>query len=95
MTFVKKSPSALVNKLRKRKGKDLWLIGDGELAREFLKAGLVDEQHMGVVPVLPGEGIPLFPGGFPQCNLALLQNRTFSKGFIELKYRVKDSKDRA
>jgi dihydrofolate reductase len=62
-------------------------MGGGELAREFLKADLVDEIYLGVVPVLLGEGLPLFPSGFPQRNFALLENKSFSKGLITLKYK--------
>jgi len=39
-------------------------MGGGELTREFLRDDLVDELHLGVVPVLIGEGIPAFPSGF-------------------------------
>jgi dihydrofolate reductase len=63
------------------------MMGGGELVREFLKADLIDELHLGVVPVLLGEGIPLFPEGFPQRGFALIENKTFSKGLISLKYR--------
>jgi hypothetical protein len=37
--------------------------------------------------VLLGEGIPLFPSGFPQRNFALTKNETFSRGLIALTYR--------
>jgi len=86
-TFVNESPAAFVRKLRKRAGKDIWLMGGGELARDFLKADLVDELYIGVVPVLLGEGIPLFPSGFPQRNFSLVENKTFSRGLIALKYK--------
>jgi dihydrofolate reductase len=86
-TFVNKSPASFVKNLRKRPGKDIWLMGGGELARDFLKADLVDELYIGIVPVLLGEGIPLFPSGFPQRNFSLLENKTFSKGMIALKYK--------
>ncbi len=86
-TFTSQSPKALIAQIRKGKGKDIWLMGGGELAREFLNADLVDEIHLGVVPVLLGEGLPLFPSGFPQRDFALIGNRTFSKGLIELKYK--------
>jgi dihydrofolate reductase len=94
LTFVNESPAAFVRRLRKRKGKskDIWLMGGGELAREFLKADLVDELYIGVVPVLLGEGIPLFPSGFPQRNFALVENKTFSRGMIALKYKRVRSK---
>jgi dihydrofolate reductase len=86
-TFTSQSPEALVAELRKRKGKDIWLMGGGELARDFLKADLVDELHLGVVPVLLGDGLPLFPSGFPQRDFALTENKTFSRGLISLKYK--------
>jgi dihydrofolate reductase len=85
--FTKQTPAELIAQIRKRPGKDVWLMGGGELARDFLKADLVDELSLGVVPVLLGEGLPLFPSGFPQRNFALLENKTFSKGLIALKYK--------
>src|SRR5271163_123989 len=87
VTFTRRSPAALIREIRKRPGKNIWLMGGGELAREFLKADLVDELVLGVVPVLLGEGIPLFPAGFAQRDFALVENKTYSKGLIELKYR--------
>ncbi|MFZ0821743.1 MAG: dihydrofolate reductase family protein [Candidatus Acidiferrales bacterium] len=86
LIFTNQPPAALVAELRKRRGKNIWLMGGGELAREFLKEDLVDELYIGVVPVLIGEGIPLFPPGFPQREFSLLENKTFSKGMITLKY---------
>jgi len=62
-------------------------MGGGELARDFLKADLVDELYIGVVPVLLGKGIPLFPAGFPQRNFSLIENNTYSKGMIALRYQ--------
>jgi dihydrofolate reductase len=61
-------------------------MGGGELAREFLKDDLIDELYLGVVPTLIGEGIPLFPSGYPQREFSLLENKTYSKGLIALKY---------
>lgn len=86
-TFINASPQALVEEIRQHKGKDIWLMGGGEIARDFLKADLVDEIHLGVVPVLLGEGLPLFPSGFPQRNFKLMENKTFSRGLISLKYK--------
>lgn len=87
LTFVNEPLERFVARLRKQKGKDIWLMGGGELAREFLKVDLVDELYLGVVPVLLGEGIPLFPSGFPQRDFTLLENKTFSKGLITLTYK--------
>jgi dihydrofolate reductase len=76
---------------------DGWTVtGGGVVAREFLKADLVDEIHLGVVPVLIGAGIPLFPAGFPQREFKLIENRTYSHGLIAVKYgRVRTSTGRS
>jgi dihydrofolate reductase len=86
VTFVNDPVRSLVEKLRPRPGKNIWLMGGGELARDFLKEDLVDELYLGVVPMLLGEGIPLFPSGFPQRDFALLENKTYSRGMISLRY---------
>jgi dihydrofolate reductase len=86
VTFVNEPPKDFLAKLRKHSGKNVWLMGGGELARSFLKDDLVDELYIGIVPVLIGEGLPLFPSGFPQREFSLLENKTFSKGMIALKY---------
>jgi dihydrofolate reductase len=84
--FVKESPARLIARLRERRGKDIWLMGGGELARAFLDADLVDRLYLGVVPVLLGKGIPLFPSGFPQRDFKLIENKSYSRGLIALTY---------
>jgi dihydrofolate reductase len=84
---VKGTPASLVARLRKRKGKHLLLMGGGELGRTFLKADLVDELAIGIVPVLLGKGIPGFPSGFPQRKFSLVSCQTFSKGSVGLIYK--------
>lgn len=87
VVFVNESPGAFMRKLRKSPGKDIWLMGGGELARAFLKEDLVDGLYIGIVPTLLGEGIPLFPSGFPQRDFTLVENKTYSRGLIALKYK--------
>lgn len=84
--FTNDSPSNLVAAIRKKPGKNIWLMGGGELIRAFLKEDLVDELYIGVVPTLLGEGIPLFPSGFPQREFDLVENKSYSQGFIAVKY---------
>lgn len=87
VTFVNLPPAGLVAEIRKKRGRDIWLMGGGEVARDFLAADLVDELFLGIVPVLLGEGIPLFPPGFPQRNFTLTENTSYSKGLVVLKYQ--------
>lgn len=84
--FTADSSAELVARLRKQQGKDLWLMGGGELARDFLQADLIDEIQLGVIPVLLGEGIPAFPAGFPQRDFSPLECKTYSQGLLSVKY---------
>lgn len=85
--FINHSPIAFMRQLRKCRGKNIWLMGGGELTRAFLRANLVDELYLGIVPVLLGEGISLFPSGFPQRDFSLVENKTNLRGLIALKYK--------
>ena len=86
VTFVRQSPQEWLAATKKQEGKDIWLMGGGELARDFLKDDLVDELYLGIVPTLIGEGIPALPAEFPQREFALVENKSFSKGLIALLY---------
>lgn len=87
--FVNEPPAGLVAQIRKQGGTDIWLMGGGELARDFLRGDLVDEIYLGIAPVLLGQGIPLFPSAFPQREFALMENKSYSEGLVTLKYERK------
>ena len=80
-------PAAWLRKIRASRGKHIFHMGGGELARSFLQADLIDELFLGIVPILLGNGLPLFPGGFPQRDFTLIENKTYSKSQISLTYR--------
>jgi dihydrofolate reductase len=94
VTFVEDAPGKWLALERKKKGKDIWMMGGGELARAFLRDDLIDELYLGVVPTLIGEGIPAFPNGFPQREFVLAENKSFSKGLIALQYERAQRKKR-
>ncbi|HJZ65615.1 MAG TPA: dihydrofolate reductase family protein [Candidatus Acidoferrum sp.] len=95
VTFTSESPSTIISELRKKPGKHIWLMGGGILIRDFLKEDLVDEIYLGVLPTLIGEGIPLFPSGFPQREFDLIENKTYSQGMIAVRYeRARKKKSR-
>ena len=87
LVFTHQSPRELITALRKAKGKKIWLMGGGELTRSFLQEDLVDELSFGVVPILLGEGVPMFPAGFPQRNFTLAESKSYSGGFLRLHYQ--------
>lgn len=84
---VNATPDELLRGIREQPGKDIWLMGGGEIARAFLDADAVDEIYVGVVPTLIGNGRPAFPGGFPERKFELTVCKSYSRGLVELRYR--------
>ena len=76
-----------VRRMKAEADRDL-TIGGPELAAEALRAGLVDEIHLFVAPVLVGGGKPAFPGDF-RVDLELLEERRFENGTLYLRYRAR------
>lgn len=70
-------------------GKNVWLIGGGELVGQFHDAGLLDEIHLGMAPVILGAGAQLLPRmlATPPLKLRLFEADQKS-GFLKLVYDV-------
>jgi dihydrofolate reductase len=81
------SLAALVEQLGAAGVRRIYVDG-GEVIRQFLAAGLIDDLTLSVVPVLLGDGIPLFRGGEERW-LQLVESRAFSTGLVQLEYRTK------
>ncbi|SDC55632.1 dihydrofolate reductase family protein [Shouchella lonarensis] len=67
--FVKEDVVRFVEGLKSEVGKDIWLIGGSSLVNPLNEAGLIDEYQITLIPVLLGEGMPLFTNGTAQTNL--------------------------
>jgi dihydrofolate reductase len=78
-----------VRNLRNQEGKDIFVMGGGELAKSLFEADLIDEVSMNIHPVLLGSGVPLFHEMKGQMNLELLECKTFGNGCVLVSYRVK------
>jgi dihydrofolate reductase len=77
---------AAVRQLKASSAADL-SIGGGELAGQAIRAGLVDECHLFLSPVLVGGGKRILPDGV-RVPLELLDERRFASGVVHLHYRV-------
>lgn len=87
--FIKDDPAKFIAKLwaqdQEDKG-DVWLMGGGKLIASFRERGLIDEYILSVIPVLLGEGLPLFEGSQPQALLRLLATQVYTNGVVQLRY---------
>ena len=88
VTFTARPPADVVARIRKKKGRDLWLLGGGEIVRAFLDAALVDEIVLAIHPIVLGRGIPLFPEGTRRTALRLTGSRAYDSGLVMLTYAV-------
>lgn len=75
-----------VRAMKERSESDL-TVGGAHLAGQALAAGLVDECHLLLVPVIVGGGTPALPAQLRR-QLDLLDQRRFGNGVVHLHYRV-------
>jgi dihydrofolate reductase len=87
--IVSEDAGKFLRKLKRRKGKDICVMGGGELAASLFEAGVIDEVGLNVHPVLLGSGIPLFLPMKRQVNLELLECQRFKNSCVLVTYRVK------
>ncbi len=88
ITILAEDAVGFVRRLKNADGKDICLMGGGELARSLFEAGLIDELTLNIHPVLLGSGIPVFHTMNRQIDLEFLDCRTFTNGCVCLSYRV-------
>lgn len=66
----------------------VWIVGGAALAGACFAFGAVDTVELFLMPVLLGEGVPLFPGEGPEIPLALRETRAWPNGVVGLTYDV-------
>ena len=89
VTIISEDAAKFVRDLKSQPGKDICLMGGGELARSLFEAGLIDEIGFNIHPLLIGAGIPVFHPMSRQMDLVLLECRPFKNGCVLVRYRVK------
>jgi len=90
LTITSEDPAKFVRKLKKQTGKDICVMGGGELARTLFDGGVIDEIGFNIHPVLLGSGIPLFHQMKKQIDLELKECRPMKNGCVYVLYRVKN-----
>ena len=83
--FTSGAPSEVFESIaHSSKGKDLWVMGGGDLAGQFAEAGLLDEIWVQFAPVMLGSGRPLFTRPIQLKLIEVVRNR----GFVCAHHRV-------
>lgn len=72
-------------------GKDVWVVGGGDLAGQFAEAGLLDEVVVSIAPVVLGAGRPLFPRRWDLRLTEVGRNGAFACARYEVVGPLEDS----
>jgi dihydrofolate reductase len=86
--FVSQSIGAFAKRLRDQAGKNIWMMGGGEIIASFLDEDLIDEFIITVVPIFIGEGIPLIAPGSRKVPLKLRSAKPFPDGVLQVHYEI-------
>ena len=79
-------PVTVVTRLKEQPGPDL-SVGGVQLASTLMQAGLVDEYHIFVQPIILGAGRPMYPALNEAVRLKLVETHTFKTGIVYLRYQ--------
>jgi dihydrofolate reductase len=86
--FVSAAIGPFVSRLRERPGKNIWLMGGGDIIASFLDAQAIDEFVVSLAPVFIGDGIPLIARRHRHVPLTLHSVERFDDGLVQLHYLV-------
>lgn len=87
-TVVSGDIPELVQKLKQQPGKNIWLYGGAGLITTFMNLDLVDEYRIAVMPVIIGEGKPLFKAIRESHKLRLVGVEPSTSGVLEIHYEA-------
>lgn len=88
--IVNSDPAQFVRDLKEKEGRDICVMGGGELANVLFEAGLIDEVGFNIHPVLLGSGVPAFNRMSHQIDLTLIECKALKNGCVYVLYSVKN-----
>jgi dihydrofolate reductase len=76
-----------VTRLKARDGKPIFAYGGATFARSLIAHGLVDQFELAIIPILLGQGLPIFSELTHPGRLTLVSSKAFPKGTVVQVYR--------
>jgi len=86
-TLISGDVAAAVRDLKQQSGKDLQVIGSGNLVQTLIASDLVDEFRLMIHPLVLGSGARLFGDGVPRRPLELIESIVSTTGVLIARYR--------
>jgi dihydrofolate reductase len=87
-SLIKGDVEEEVTKLKQQDGKNLLVIGSGELVQTLMKYDLIDEYSLMMHPIVLGSGMRLFRDESPKTSLKLVDSKTTTTGVMILTYQL-------
>ena len=84
--FTKSNPSVIIENLKKKQGKNIWICGGANIVQQLMQDDLIDEYHISVIPTILGSGTRLFEKTLSEIKLELINTQSYN-GIIELIYK--------
>lgn len=86
-TIISGDVEEIVKRIKRKKGKDIWLFGGADLVNSLIVLNLVDEALLSVHPLVLGGGKPLFEDPGRRVRLKLTDTKVYSTGLVQLFYK--------
>lgn len=88
MHYYQGNPADLARELKGKPGKNIYCDGGSEIVNQLFKAGEVDDLILSIIPVILGDGIPLFRSGNALQTMHLISCKSYPSGLVQMHYSV-------
>ncbi len=87
--FISDDIIQFIKKIKQSPGKDIWIVGGGEINSVLLENDLVDKLQIQVFPILLNKGIPLSSCNLSEIRLKYMSTEVFPSGVVDMIYEKK------
>ncbi len=88
VTIIRENPIGFTKDLLDNKHEKIWLVGGAEVIMAFLRNKMIDEIILSIIPIILGNGIPLFHTIDRQLKFSLQSHKTFPNDLVQLHYII-------
>ena len=88
VAFISQDHIEFIKRLKEQEGKNIWLIGGGQINSMLLEAGLIDEIQLFLMPVVIEGGVELFESLGIDKSIRLIESKSHPTGVVEMRYVI-------
>jgi dihydrofolate reductase len=87
LQLVAGDPVEFTRKLKEKEGRDIWLVGGGQINGLLMQAGLIDEIILSIHPIVLGRGIRLFAGPVDMQAYRTVSAQHYASGLVQCHFK--------